>query len=717
MPKGRLRKSKVKAVDEHDVRAFAAAVFNSGESYERKIETPQVRQKAKGRRKKDRQEDALCVERHGWALPAVDYQALPHRDRCFRVPNLEQGNNWWPLPPQYPRMSAEQQAWWRVNACCIQDSPEDFLIAFTFFTQTYLWPDDAMFYENKRPSPTLHYQIVYDVAAFRFNAIGAPRDYSKSTLARILVMFMALTRKGYRLGYIGATQSKVRECLGKLKDQFTCNPYLLNDFGQIRPTRGTRQWSNERLELDATFGSYITGMWVKGATRGGRLDFVTGDDLETDPKTNQVNPDLTEWLLKCLHKVYLPMIPLASGDLELRPHIARRGASFLLLGTIIQESMVLARILDAPSGSEYDYWNRWRIRQFDEAGNSSWGERYTAAEGELLRGVLGASIHDSEFLNQPGESSRGILCLHPVFHAYAVDDLDGNYGHQPLECNGKVRWATREKPGQFDATPVWKEFAIADWLRSLDRVIAVDFADSTRSTSDFTAMHVFGYDATYTLWSLDLVLGRFTNAEEAAHLESLVMKWLPSRLCMEAIGAYAKVVDLVMNNLRPILLSRLGWIPVPQKLTYNSRSMSKGQRIERTAWRYRLDKIRYPLYRGMQWPYCELVQQIRNFTTDLSGLRYDDAIDTTGFVPEIYRGPGGRLIRTDQKEVALIETIEKGTLHAPDGKSLLDAVPSYSMMTDKALEAAHGRQGGDSVTGMARRRIRERLGRPPRNRV
>lgn len=640
--------------------------------------------------------------------PEVDTSKLPHRDDCIRPPRED--NPLYPLPPDYESMEEGTQGWWRVNACCIQDTAEDFLEAWAFFFNTYLYPEEAMFLENTRESPKFHYQFVFDIAAFRLNALAAPRGACKSTLIRSIDMLMALTKRGYRIGNVFSIQKICRRSLSKMRRQFESNPLLLRDFGKMAPSRSSgHSWSADELELAPPFRSYIWGMWLQGQSRSNRFDWLAIDDAEFDPETQQVVPELVKKLEEQIHRVFMPMIELTSEDLD-SPAIGRRGAGIALVGTVIQENMYLCRVVDAKPGSKYDFWSKWRLTQKTSDGRFLWGKRWGSKATDLMCEVMGADAFASEQLNEPGRLSSGRFRIDPLYTTYAIEQTDDQMAFDPCESTSIVRWSTRTPEGLPDerSLPVW------EWLQGMDRAILVDWADTDRisATSDYTVLHVLGNDGESCIWSLDLVMGRMTTDEAANKVIELCMKWRPTRLAMESVGGYGKLTDIVTQAAYKVLLDRLGYVPIPYKLMYNSRRQSKGTRIDRIAWRFALDKIRFPRHRQAEPAYAECWHQVQDFTIDLKKLRYDDIVDTLGFVPEVFRGPGGRPVRTNPYEgMGVVQMIEAGKILTDDGFPLVEALPSYSYLTPKAaaaLEAAEERNAHESRFNRPRRWVSSR---------
>lgn len=616
---------------------------------------------------------------------AIDYAELPHRDKCVRPPRIN--NPLYPLPPDYHLLPEHEQSWWRVNACCVQDTPEDFVIAWTFFFNTYLVPEESGFLENARETPAFHTQIVHDIAAFKLNVFVGPRHCCKSTVIRVIDLLLLLTRRNYRVGNVFSIQTIGRRGISKVRRQLENNQLLIADFGRMSPPRGSSyKWSNEDLELPAPFNSVLWGMWIKGQSRSSHFDWLAIDDAEYDPETESVVPEMTARLEDQVNRVFMPMIEIASADLD-NPLIGHRGSGILIAGTIIQENMFLNKAATAPPGGTWDFWNRVKLNLRTAAGKLLWKKRWSADVADLLQEVMGASAYASEMQNAPGSLSDARFRIHPKFNTYSIEQTDDKFAYDPCDSDSLVRWYERQNEADL-GTPV--EMLVGDWLSTMDRAILIDWADTNRvtETADPSAIHVIGNDGKSCLWSLDLVNERMDSNQAASHVIDLAIKWRVRRIVMESVGMFGKISDMVAQAVHDRLLEVLGYVPVPLRLIYNSRRQSKGARIDRIAWRFVLDRIRFPAHRQSQPPYSDCWHQVNNFTVDLKRLRNDDIVDTLGFCPDVFKGPGGHgALLTGYAGMSVVELIEAGQLYSSDGLPMLSAVPSYSMLSDAAIEA------------------------------
>ena len=609
----------------------------------------------------------------------VDLATKPWRGDCIRPPD----NPLYPLPPKYELLSPEEQAWWRVNACCIQETPQDFARAYGFFFYTYIWPKESGFLQDRRQPAPFHYQMVHDIAMYHYNAFGAPRHACKSVLLQIVFMLLMLTRHNYRCGYLTSKQKKYREGLVAISRQLDGNRLILNDFGE---TTG-KPWNSDEMFLRAPWNTSLTGMSLEGQERGWHGEFLGIDDPERDPDTDEIIPEYVRKLDIRLRFVFMPMVEIMPEDLD-REEISIIGRSISYFGTVLGENMVLNRILTAEPGGPYDAWNRWKFEQ-ESMGHYLWPARWAKRSSEIQRRVLGEDAFDAEKQNRPGKSQKGLWTIHPLYHSYHLDNDDG-YLANPWTSSATLRWAMPTS----DGGPAWKSLSAQEFLSSMTMGILVDThkiqesGKAVSQTSDYTVIHVVGNDSTCTLWSLDIRRGRFNDDEAVDAIFDLCFRWKPLFIAIEACGLYGKIADQLFLRLREQLLSKIGWMPYPKELPkFNRYTDNKAVRIHRAlAWRFRAYTIRFPWWRRQTDPYDQCWHEVENFTTDLTKLKYDDVVDTLGLSPYVFLGPGGRPVSANPWEgQSVVQLLEAGRLRTKDGCHLVDMLPSIGDASEAAL--------------------------------
>lgn len=71
----------------------------------------------------------------------------------------------YPLPPDYLELDEEAQRIARVNACRLQETPEDLVQAWSFFRSWYFRQlPPGKWYKRYKPSPAMHYDLIHAVS-------------------------------------------------------------------------------------------------------------------------------------------------------------------------------------------------------------------------------------------------------------------------------------------------------------------------------------------------------------------------------------------------------------------------------------------------------------------------------------------------------------------------------------------------------------------------
>ncbi len=165
--------------------------------------------------------------------------------------NRREGNEWWPLPPDYPELSPDAQRMARLNVLHHQETPDDLVTAWCFFRQWYLRESNIKFYKRYQPSPPFHYDIVRDIGRNPYNAVAAPRGTSKSTVLTIeLPLLLMLTRPYFNILLVLSKDTMVTKRMNvQIKPQLMGNKALLEDFGRMVPGKGQGVASAHLLQL------------------------------------------------------------------------------------------------------------------------------------------------------------------------------------------------------------------------------------------------------------------------------------------------------------------------------------------------------------------------------------------------------------------------------------------------------------------------------------
>jgi hypothetical protein len=193
------------------------------------------------------------------------------------------------------------------------------------------------------------------------------------------------------------------------------------------------------------------------------------------------------------------------------------------------------------------------------------------------------------------------------------------------------------------------------------RFITVDTARTTTPTSDYSVVHVMGFENTNehrdTLYSLDMWLGRARPEEIIRQIYKLAVKWKIDLIGVEAYAIMAEFYERCRDNL-PDLYGKGDSIPRIIPLKFPTK-LDKAQKIMNIEWRFRHYRIKLPVDRRDETAYTRLFYEIENFTEDMALLDHDDAIDTLamhGAIGKQHRSSGPDI----EKPLNLIEELKAG---------------------------------------------------------
>lgn len=550
-------------------------------------------------------------------------------------------NDWYPLPADYPTLTADGQKQARCVACCQRSTPEAFVAAWEFFRSYYLEAAEGKtFYKRRLPSPPAHYQWIDDMARYGRNIHGAPRGSAKSTvIGTEAVLLLVLTRPDYCVLPVLSTYKLVKRRMGNLMMQLDGNRRILDDWGQMRPTKGGgRQWSiTEALDLEN--GSTIEAVSVDGRKRGGRPDFILLDDPEFDPEHETQETELKGKLENLLFHQLLPMFDSSEQCFE-------------WIGTIInaQSAIYAAAYGDDP---RFSFFNRRIYSLFwdenDPADPSKtvrryfWPEKWGPERIEELKVTLGEVAFEAEMQNNPISAQNRLFRLDPDYNFYTISGDQVIYTVAP------------------DKTQVTRP--LSEWLSGLGRLIVVDMRhNQTGIFTDYDGALVVGMDERQNWWILDLMLGRLTSDKLMAEVWRLGVLWKPQIVGIEAAAGQIHFKSWVESELRA--KGSLIWEPRavwPIKYPY---AVSKEDRINALEPRVVRHQIRFPAHSQRSWPMSELMKQLALFTPDGRSLAHDDAIDMLAMVPYCPRLTAGAAALPEMSQ-DVWEQMASGNIYEP----------------------------------------------------
>jgi len=541
-----------------------------------------------------------------------------------------EGNPNWPLSKDYDDISPAAQKACRLAVCRTQETEDDFVTAFLFFESYYLVPDEddgvveegTEFFKRHLPNAPFHVEGIRAFFRYEKNVTAAPRGFAKSVKwAQELPLFLLLARAPYTVAICQATDALTGDTVIAIRDQLDDNPRITEDWSLQKKPKGRGRWSDHRLDL--TNGSKLVAFSVTGRKRGARPDLFILDDPEYDPKTGTNVMDLTRQLDNVITKQVIPML--------------RPGCKLLWLGTCVNRRLLLYHAI-AGDDPRFTRWNRTLYKAFwrDATGAIAllWEAMFNYEQLMDKKFDMGASHFAAEYLNEPVADEARLFHIHPVLHSYT---LEGDLSMHPLDGNPTIRYT--EVPRHYVAgqtegcREVSKSFR--EFLSGVRHItMPFDFADTTGPHSDWSCAAIVGFTSDFTMWLLDLWLGKVSDNGLVDRLWKMGNQWNPRVVCSDHKNV--TIANLMTYRLQDLIQRSGGggWRPRFVSIKNAGRGApSKADRIRGEEWRFNAHRIKLPLYLRHQFPWSMFFQQVEDFTEDLNLLEKDDAIDTVLGMP------------------------------------------------------------------------------------
>lgn len=549
--------------------------------------------------------------------------------KAIRFPR--EGNEWWPLPPDYQDLTRGGQKLARLNAVSLQETPDDLVTAWAMFRQWYLFPDGATlgFYgSDLTESPPFHYDLIRSIGQYAYNAWACPRGFGKSTLVDEMILLLALTRPAYSLAMCLASDNLVNDRFGLYQTQFVSNERILHDFGVMKPQRGEGAWNQHVLRLQN--GSRVRGFAVQGRKRGikprPRLLFL--DDPEYDPTASTDMTRLREDFDWLLFRVLLPM--------------GQKGMCMFWPGTIITKQGCLWRVCRSDD-PQFNRWNRVILaaEEPDATGemHALWPQLWSMEDLARRKQDLGAAAYAAEMLNRPGVSSEATFQMDPIRHGYVIDGEPNPQA--PLVSPAAVHyWAKAvSSDNMMEHTATWGEH-----VAGMYRMALVDYAYTMGRHSDYSTIVVLGFSRPDDiLWVLDVWAGKVRDTELLRRIWLMGSRWRVPVVGIEAVAIQERIFDSASTFLQETADAHGGWMPrvAPIKYPYG---VTKQDRIAGMQWRFTADRIKLPFGYENLPHWAMLFQQLREFQAEArdGNLMHDDLADALSMYQQLKRSRAPR---------------------------------------------------------------------------
>lgn len=538
-----------------------------------------------------------------------------------------ENNIYFPLPSDYPTLSKDGKRKARVNAASLGGRPDLEVASWHFFRETYLIPQGLTWYRNDyTPSPDSHYKWIYDWYSNDRLIHAAPRGTCKTTVNLEDILKKITTNHHWECALFLATQNFAADRLGRLMDQIESNPLIIEDFGKLKIKRGSGRW-NRGSCMELTNGSRVNAIPITGASLGSRPSgLLVLDDVEKSDDLVKLPSDLRENFERFFFNALYPMANSPGKRIPMR-----------VIGTLYHRRMFIYWLYSTEDKRVSSYFTRilmdidtmdWNV--FDK----DWKDRM------ILE--IGLANFNAQYMNAPGTEAEHILQIHPELCTYWLEDLDQESHDDPLNSKSLVISHNLigykdEKNKKEEPVPIPNKIVreFGDVIQGMRRFICVDSAKTTTELSDFSVVHVMGFENTSehrdTLWSLDLWRGKVRNEELVRTIYQMAQKWQVNFIGVEAYAVYSTFFEMCRDAL-PSMYGKTGRVPRVMPLTFPTK-YSKEDKLMGLEWRFRQYRVKLPLHAEIgdsnrAKAYRRLRHEIENFTEDMALLDHDDVIDT-----------------------------------------------------------------------------------------
>ena len=577
----------------------------------------------------------------------------------------QENNPFWPLPADYETLSEEGRRLARVNAASLNGTPELAVAGAKFFRDYYLIPTPVgqWYKHGVVESPPAHYRFFAEAATQRRLLFVAPRSFAKSTLVREKILRDLCTKSHWETLLVLVRMEKVYDDFGVLMTQIESNPRIIEDFGSLKPERGGGgSWNKGYMKLKN--GSAVKGAAIKSVVGGPRPHAIVLDDVERDDSM-QLNPsDMKECFGSMLWNALTPM--------------AEEGVPILVIGSYPRPNSFIDWMATTDDPRIVRNWRRVILSVDDDGkGGLLWEKKFDKNRIKSLIEELGEEVFDLQYRSKPGLTVKKVFTIDPQLDTYWLEGPDPAESEQPLLAKDTKIIAYR--PGK--STPEGKvvnhrvELPFADAVNKMYRFITVDYANTSKMSSDNTAIHVLGYsrfrEFPGVLWSLDMDSGKFRRPEIVRRIVDMAQKWGVSHVGIEAYPIQLDIYQELMEGIYSESENR-GWRVKPRGIKFPT-SYEKADKIRGIEKRFRDHLIKLPVHRSKSHPYYNLFYQVMYFTDDMNLLRTDDEIDTLAMSMQMVQRPTGTGYSREGREITDVQKMRAG--------NWIDPQTGFSLMT------------------------------------
>lgn len=629
-----------------------------------------------------------------------------------------EGNDYYPLPPDYPTLSVKGQRQARVNACrqwLLPGTPEERaearVISTWYFDQYYLHPDDEadfdpLFYDmTPLETPSMHWDLSRLWATSRMNVALMPRGGAKTTHTKKDMILCLVTAPAYSFVYATSTHDNTKHTGQSVKDQCHENSRIQDDFGPdfggtLKPARGNKPTGVEYFYLNN--GSWLRCVSAESRLRGLRPRRFRLDDPEYDERASTSMATIRAYMDKLLFKVAIPMTLRAACGIDWTgTFVSKRHFLWHALSTIQTPEGIRAQ------DPRFNHWSRLLIRAAwrDDSGAlvSCWPEMWpsTIAEKharglsdhvsiEEMPSIMGTSNFNGEMLGNPGTTEEQFFKLDTDVkgrHAYWYESVDDALATSPHQSSTLLCWKHPE-------TGATERAVLSEFLKSSRLFLTVDTAYTESASSDRRCCTLMAVQKhTNVLFVLDMWSDRKPDHVLTTRALELAQLWRCPSIHIEVVKDSFKLYKRFQSVVSTRLTEEMGLSWVPSIRDLRPGTMTKTAKIETLDLRFEHSLIKLPVWKRYESPaFGRLFEQIEGFNpeADDGGLDKDDEIDTVAMSLLVLKGRRRLDALADGSPPDPLQLLKDGKYTLPGGSSIGMGLPWElvdSELTSKLLES------------------------------
>ncbi len=218
-------------------------------------------------------------------------------------------------------------------------------------------------------------------------AIKVSRDFAKSSVTILLIVFLYLNGEIKSLGLFSHSEDQATKLIAPIKVALEKNDQLIRDFGQFKGSKWKDDWfiTKDGASFMA-FGSGQTPRGGKDPEESTRFDFILFDDFD--------HPEV------CLNEDRLNKAwKYVQGDVIPALHVSGK-KRIIFLNNKIAEDCIIERAYKKALDPAILNALRLTVNLRDKNGNSNWPEAYTNEQVNMMYALAGEEA-ETEYDNNP----------------------------------------------------------------------------------------------------------------------------------------------------------------------------------------------------------------------------------------------------------------------------------------------------------------------------